>query len=174
MLCSVIRSISETPNRGALFIVGNLRRIRESQYIRQMTEVFDIVEGKNLAEVKDRELFELAVQDGATVIDRQNLNLSGRWQITVIDPKKYNIGNGESVLDILRREGWNDLHKTYEWGSRHLSAWACTFGDLKAEKARSKKEPAYAYEALAICISSDGPVHAFEKARTKLSWPESI
>jgi len=181
MLTKVIRYISEAPNKGAVFIIGNLDKIRKSQYVRQMTEVFDIVEGKNLSEVKDRELFELAVQDGATIIDKNTLTLSGRWQITSIDPKKYKINKNNSVFDILKQEEKKDvgqkefddfLHKTYEWGSRHLSAWASTFGDLKEEKVRPKKKPVYANDILAICISSDGPVHVFEKAKIKLNWPE--
>ncbi|MCH7826562.1 MAG: hypothetical protein IIC75_01095 [Bacteroidetes bacterium] len=173
LLTSVIRFISEAPNKGAVFIIGNLDKIRKSQYVRQMTEVFDIVEGKNLYEVRDRALFELAVQDGATIIDKNTLTLSGRWQITSIDPKKYKIINGNSVINILKEEGNDDfLHKTYEWGSRHLSTWASTFGDLKADRLNLKRKPVYANDVLAICISSDGPVHVFEKAKIKLDWPE--
>ena len=56
----------------------------------------------------------------------------------------------------------------YEWGSRHLSAWACTLLDVD-DIVLSNQEK---FDALAICISADGPIKAFLKG--KKVFPKTI
>jgi hypothetical protein len=177
-LIEVVKAISENPNKGGMFIICDSMKFIDSERVRHMTEVFDLVEGKSLDKIDIKQLYELATQDGATIIDYKTSRITGRWQLPTLNPSKYKVANGMTVEDYLLKEFKdkpesidNPLHKRFEWGSRHLSSWAITFGDIK--KMLTGNEFEDAFNVLSICVSSDGPVFVFKEGKIIHPWPQS-
>jgi len=158
-LIAVINQISDISGKGANFIICDFESFEKNKYVRAMTKVFDFVERKPLSKIGQERLFQLATQDGATIIDRTTFKVSGRWQLSTINTE-IEWSQGKTLMQFLEER---DLisSKFYEWGSRHLSGWACTLFDLN-ELSDS------GFNALSICISSDGPIVAFKEGDEKV------
>jgi hypothetical protein len=167
MLESVIERISAEPGSGALMVLAERGALQEG-LLRgvQLTRVFDSVEKMNVEEIGADLLFQLAVEDGATIIEVPSGIVSGRWQLPAIDPEEHRVeeeytspeGAGQigrvPLLKAWQRPGkyeWKDWHKTLQWGTRHTAALGASL--------------ALGDRALVVVISADGPIHVLKNGR---------
>jgi hypothetical protein len=116
----------------------------------KMTEVFPFAEGRKLLTEASRKIFqELAIQDGATLVDVMSGRVRGRRQIAV--PMTLAGWNKHllNLRDKTKEHYWPDSHKILRWGTRHLNALRAALHFHGA--------------AVLITVSSDGDMHLFDK-----------
>jgi DNA integrity scanning protein DisA with diadenylate cyclase activity len=163
-LTETIRLISEEPGKGASFIIGDYKKLGEKKNGKRRsipaTELIRYVEGKKLLSTdKIGLLYQLAIMDGATIIDNKSFKVFGRRQLPMFDWRnsKYE----KDWKDGESSRTWENYHKIYRWGMRHISALGIT-ADYRS--------------SLAIVISSDGPISVFENGRgiEELSYPPIV
>jgi len=154
----VIEQISDEPGHGAMLAVGKpsaLRRVTKQGV--PLTQVFDSIEGRTVEEAGEGLLSNLAVEDGATLIDATTGKVSGRWQVHAINPETYSKnGTTRKKLytawkDEKSEYYWKNWHKTLHWGTRHMAALGATL--------------ALENDGLVIVISADGPVHVLKNGK---------
>lgn len=147
VLASVVWEVSQTRGQGACFVLGRKWQETMGERVRGLGKVFQHAHELPLVWRGGREVLrDLAIQDGATVIDidtgavfgRQNL----RPQTRVLD---------EDTFESIAR----DHPEVHYWGTRHYSS---------LEFALEHKDTTVGAEAalLLITVSSDGDIHVFE------------
>lgn len=160
LLEPVIEKVSGAPGQGALFALGPTDRVENLKAVR-LTEVFDLIESRRIGHITEDLLYQLAIEDGATLIDIRDGRVWGRRQLNAIDPKEYkpksNNPEHKTLRDLWENDkrpngyGWSDWYKTLQWGTRHLASLAASL---------TLGEP-----GLVIVISSDGPVHVLRNGK---------
>jgi len=157
VLTEVIRLISEMPGKGASFIICDHKNLEVQERMSiPASEMIEYVEGqKLLRKDKLKLLFQVAIMDGATLIDSNTLRVYGRRQLPIFDWRYKKFEEKWASGGELE---WPNYEKIYRWGIRHISALGITAKDESA---------------LAIVISSDGPITVFEKGKgiDKLGYP---
>ena len=150
-ICINAWELSHYERGGACFLVADLSGFRqnntECQFrssVVDMTEVFPYAEGRQLLTGASRSTFqELAVQDGATLVDEKTGEVFGRRQIAVpMLPTEWE----HHVCEL--KKSWPDSHKILRWGTRHLNALRAALHFKGA--------------AVLITVSSDGDIHLFD------------
>ncbi len=162
VLEKVIERISDEQGQGALFALGKIGAIEELQNISTpLTTVFDCVEGRTVEQVGESRLIQVAIQDGATLIDTDGGKISGRWLLRPVNPKapvpaESNGGANSVVLENAWKQSgnsreWREWHKILKWGTRHMGALGASLklGD----------------DGIIIVISADGPVHVLKNGK---------
>ncbi len=154
VLRPVIQDLSEEPGVGALFVVakkGNIVNLLNSSS--KLTEVLDSVDGQRLLEMPPEVLFQLAQDDGATLICCDDLCVWGRRHLEV--PV---IPNLEKEWKAHGPMQWKHWYKTKTWGTRRRTGLAVSF-DLREE-------------GVVIVISADGPVDLLQGGRGVAEFSE--
>jgi hypothetical protein len=150
-LCTNAWELSQHHERGgACFVLADLSSGDIDKGMMKMTDVFPFAEGRKLLTEASRKIFQdLAIQDGATLVDVMSGLVCGRRQIAV--PMQLAAWE-RHLLNFKNKRGgnyWRDSHKTLRWGTRHLNA-------LRAALHFKGK-------AVLITVSSDGDIHLFGK-----------
>lgn len=157
ILTEVIRLISEMPGKGASFIICDRKSLENEERISiPATDMIEYIEGQELLRKdKLKLLFQVAIMDGATIIDSNTLQVFGRRQLPIFDWRHKGFEEKWAPGGEL---DWPNYEKIYRWGIRHISALGITAKDEKV---------------LAIVISSDGPITVFEKGKgiDELAYP---
>ncbi|MCF7864053.1 MAG: hypothetical protein K9L89_04625, partial [Kiritimatiellales bacterium] len=156
--------------KGASFVVIDSRRFSEEATPWQdtfapMTQVFPFAEGRKLLTKTGSEtLRQLAIQDGATIVDLADQRVFGRRHILV----NYNVRDwllkkvGESrarqeTAGFLDTQGH---HRILAWGTRHQSALAAALY-LGADPDHNGCAKGNGCAGVVITVSSDGDIHVF-------------
>lgn len=157
VLTEIIKLISETSGKGATFIIGDRNKLENGDRVSiPATDLIYYIEGQELLKKENIGLlFQLAIMDGATIIDSNTLKVFGRRQLPVFDWRHKGYEQKWAKGGDLE---WPSYEKVYRWGIRHMSALGITEKDNGL---------------LAIVISSDGPISIFEdrKGIDGLSYP---
>jgi hypothetical protein len=167
ILMGTVWKLSTQLHKGACFIVLDKDRFEEDdppkggrcwdKFFAKMTEVLPVAEGRRLLTKAGQDmLVQLALQDGATIIDLADQRVFGRRHILVpnrvaswLDEKKSQPPkDGRGFLDS---EG---NHRILAWGTRHQSALAAALCLGKQGKKNS-------CAGVVITVSSDGDIHVF-------------
>ena len=151
LLATVITEIRTDPTAGATFVLGESKDL--SPYLDEMAPVFETVPGwshSSAAGDLEKHLFELAIQDGATVIAADEQRVIGRRKI--VAPAMFTGDKRKPYWDLWRdKDGylsWEDWGKWRGWGTRHQSAAALAY-ELEGR-------------CVVISVSQDGDVHLFD------------
>lgn len=156
ILANAVWNIANRERAGTTFVVGRFSDPWWEQSCIALTEVFPYAEGLPLlASGGQNALEQLAVQDGAVVIDCASNCVYGRRQL---------YPHGEDALrqfvaslkeDAASKNRFPDWHKRLRWGTRHHSALAFSFTAHRKQNGG----------VLVITVSSDGDIHVLENGR---------
>jgi hypothetical protein len=141
VLQPVIQDLSEAPGVGALFIISKRENINTLlKASSKLTDVLDSVDGQRLVEMPSEVLFQLAQDDGATLICCDSLCVWGRRHLQApvlpnLEPQWKEEGS---------KMHWRHWYKTKSWGTRRRTGLAVSY-DLREA-------------GIVITISADGPV----------------
>lgn len=144
-LCTNAWELSHHERGGACFVLADLSSGGIDSGMIKMTDVFPFAEGRKLLTKASRKIFQdLAIQDGATLVDTQNGDVYGRRQIAV----RMSLKEWDKHIVALKNR-WPESHKILRWGTRHLNALRAALHFKGA--------------AVLITVSSDGDIHLFDK-----------
>jgi len=160
-LCDVIQLIADAPGKGATFVLGKWEGELKTKGVK-MTPVFDMVTGWKINEVTKEVLYQVAIQDGATVIasDQDKQRIYGRIQLAAIDEHghpfdPYTWCPPEKERELIKLWDlpdsgyqWEEWGKWFKWGTRHKTAAGLAYIGKGAYRV--------------VCISSDGDIHYFD------------
>jgi hypothetical protein len=133
-----LRRISEEPGIGGLFVIARERAaIRLKRNSISLTEVLETIEGRSLPELDTGSVYDLARDDGATIVELPSMRVWGR-RLLAAGPT---VGRGEKAVFEADSE---EQIRTLEWGTRRRTA-------LRVSQNLGN-------EGLAIVISADGPI----------------
>lgn len=155
VLLPTIRDVSEAPRVGALFVVakeGAIARLLAASS--RLTDVLESVDGQRLGEMSPDLLFQLARDDGATLLCGHTLRVWGRRHLpsTALGGLE---AHWKAKGDPLEWEQW---YKTKTWGTRRWTGLAVSH-DLQAD-------------GLVIAVSADGPVNVLVGGRGTAEYRE--
>jgi hypothetical protein len=157
----VVERLSDEPGHGAVLVLGRNEALGKLKNLgTALTVVFDSVEDRSLLQMREELLCQVAIEDGATLIDTSSGRVFGRWLVHAVDPKLYEVhvdGGPMKLREAWEHSGegnpyrWPHWHKTLRWGTRHTAALGASV-ELGCC-------------GLVIVISSDGPVHVFKNGK---------
>ena len=149
-----LRRISEEPGVGGLFVIA--RKEAASQLRRgsiSLTEVLETVEGRSLPELDTRSIYDLARDDGATIVELPSMRVWGRRLLPA--GSTWSRGSEPSY-----DSDFNSVEQIYslEWGTRRRTALRVSqnLGD----------------NGLVIVISADGPMTVLQRGRIVAQFGE--
>jgi hypothetical protein len=140
VLQPVIRDLSEEVGEGALFVVARrdaLDTLLEASS--KLTDVLDSVDGQRLGEMSPDVLYQLARDDGATLICGDTLRVWGRRHLPTSA-----LPDLETGWKSPGPMNWKHWYRTKTWGTRKRTGLAVSYG-LRDN-------------GIVIAISADGPV----------------
>lgn len=158
VLAATLLRVCRDPKVGATFVLGPWSVLEK--YAIEMTPVFDVVpEWKVESPILAQHLFNLAIQDGATVVALDQARVFGRRHLSsrLFDPdgEESQEVTGKKVRASWSERGtplyWPNWGSWYRWGTRHRSA-AALARELRGQ-------------AIVLCVSQDGPLHLFHGER---------
>jgi hypothetical protein len=146
-LAKVAWSLSADRRGGGSFVVAqNVEGEILDKCAYSMSKVFPFAEGAPLLDGPDHEvLTQLAVQDGAVIIDAHTGKVYGRRQVLPAVAMQW-----EMKLQEWKTK-WPDWYKILRWGTRHHTALA--FAAAAQENGSGS--------VVVITVSSDGEIHVF-------------
>ena len=177
ILFQTIQLISDAPGKGATFVLGKCSeqfqrnskdgetQLAGNPFVK-MTPVFAVRQGWKLSEMTKAMLYQVAIQDGATVLAteadiprvhcRIHLSSYDTEQNQPFDPETWCPvkGDPKTLLEHWKGDGlysWKEWGRWFKWGTRHKTAAGLAY------VGRGK--------FTVICISSDGDVHIFDGYR---------
>jgi hypothetical protein len=154
LLAATLLRVCRDPKVGATFVLGPWSELEK--YAIEMTPVFDVVpEWRVESPILAQHLFNLAIQDGATVVALDQARVFGRRHLSsrLFDPDGEDSQEvkGKKVRASWSERGtrlyWPNWGSWYRWGTRHRSA-AALARELRGQ-------------AVVLCVSQDGPLHLF-------------
>jgi hypothetical protein len=139
-----LRRISEEPGVGGLFIIA---RERAANWLKRdsisLTEVLESIDGRSLPELDTSAVYNLARDDGATIIAVPSMRVWGRRLL----PSGSASGRSKEPIPASDSSLAEQI-QALEWGTRRRTA--------------SRVSRNLASEGLAVVISADGPINVLQ------------
>lgn len=152
-----IRRISEDPGTGAIFAIVKQDRVEDLLADSQeLTSVIGSVEGRPLSQLDGNLVYELARDDGATIVCAESHKVWGRRHLPSF-PIRENLEEDWKAAGIMY---WPKWFRVLRWGTRHRTALG-----LSRHLGES---------GLVIVVSADGPVNVFSNGRGVAEFGETF